>query len=136
ARPGSRATAQRNVYQRRGAMKLPGGLTAEEAALWARVTATVPPLNPLQLRLREGDQPQAGGGAAPPEPPLRKKPPTTKNPPSPPLRAGGPPPRDKRGEDRLGLDSSWERKLSRAAIAPDFTLDLHGHSLDQAHRRL
>ncbi|HLV06211.1 MAG TPA: Smr/MutS family protein [Croceibacterium sp.] len=36
----------------------------------------------------------------------------------------------------MGLDSSWERKLSRAAIAPDFTLDLHGHSLDQAHRRL
>ena len=49
------------------------------------------------------------------------------------------------GEDRgrtpplsaaLGLDSSWERKLARAAIAPDFTLDLHGHSLDQAHARL
>lgn len=35
-----------------------------------------------------------------------------------------------------GLDSSWERKLARAAIAPDFTLDLHGHTLDQAHRRL
>ncbi len=117
-------------------MKPPRGLSAEEAALWARVTATVTPLNPLRVRFREGDQPQAGGGAAPPEPPLRKKPPTTKNPPSPPLRAGGPPPRDKRGEDRLGLDSSWERKLSRAAIAPDFTLDLHGHSLDQAHRRL
>lgn len=117
-------------------MKPPRGLSAEEAALWARVTATVTPLNPLRARLREGDQPQAGGGAAPPEPPLRKKAPTTKTPPSPPLRAGGPPPRDRLGEDRLGLDSSWERKLSRAAIAPDFTLDLHGHTLDQAHRRL
>jgi DNA-nicking Smr family endonuclease len=50
-----------------------------------------------------------------------------------------------KGEDRgktpplspdRGLDTSWERKLARAAIAPDFTLDLHGHSLDQAHRRL
>jgi len=48
--------------------------------------------------------------------------------------AGGPPPRS--GEDRLGLDSSWERKLARAAIEPDFTLDLHGYTLDQAHRRL
>jgi DNA-nicking Smr family endonuclease len=36
----------------------------------------------------------------------------------------------------LGLDASWERKLARAAIAPDFTLDLHGHTLDQAHVRL
>ena len=36
----------------------------------------------------------------------------------------------------MGLDGSWERKLARAAIAPDFTLDLHGHSLDQAHARL
>ena len=35
-----------------------------------------------------------------------------------------------------GLDSSWERKLARAAIAPDFTIDLHGHTLDQAHARL
>ncbi len=47
---------------------------------------------------------------------------------------GGPPPRG--GEERLGLDNSWERKLSRATIAPDFTLDLHGHNLDAAWTRL
>ena len=117
-------------------MKPPRGLSAEEAALWRRVTETVEPLNPPRARLGEGDQPQAGGGVAPQEAPPRKKPPTTKTPPPPPLRVGGPPPRDKLGEDRLVLDSSWERKLSRAAIAPDFTLDLHGHTLDQAHRRL
>jgi DNA-nicking Smr family endonuclease len=35
-----------------------------------------------------------------------------------------------------GLDSSWERKLAQASIDPDFTLDLHGHTLDQAHARL
>jgi DNA-nicking Smr family endonuclease len=34
------------------------------------------------------------------------------------------------------LDSSWDRKLATASIAPDFTLDLHGHTLDQAHTRL
>ncbi|MFM5916658.1 MAG: Smr/MutS family protein [Novosphingobium sp.] len=38
--------------------------------------------------------------------------------------------------DRHGLDSSWERKLAKAMIHPDFTLDLHGHSLEAAHRRL
>jgi DNA-nicking Smr family endonuclease len=40
------------------------------------------------------------------------------------------------GEDRAGLDSSWERKLRGAKMEPDFTLDLHGLSLDAAHRRL
>ena len=38
--------------------------------------------------------------------------------------------------DQHGLDSSWERKLAKAAIAPDFTLDLHGNGLDAAHERL
>ena len=62
-----------------------------------------------------------------------------------PLRqpSGLPPP--PLGEDRgrtprlsreHGLDSSWERKLAQASIEPDFTLDLHGHTLDQAHARL
>jgi DNA-nicking Smr family endonuclease len=35
-----------------------------------------------------------------------------------------------------GLDSHWERRLSRSSTEPDFTLDLHGHNLEQAHRRL
>jgi DNA-nicking Smr family endonuclease len=38
--------------------------------------------------------------------------------------------------DQNGLDASWERKLAKALVQPDFTLDLHGHSLDAAHRRL
>ena len=38
--------------------------------------------------------------------------------------------------DRHGLDGSWERKLAKAEISPDFTLDLHGHTLDAAHARL
>jgi DNA-nicking Smr family endonuclease len=50
--------------------------------------------------------------------------------------AGGPPPREKLGEDRQGLDSTWDRKLARGTLAPDFTLDLHGHTLASAHRRL
>jgi DNA-nicking Smr family endonuclease len=38
--------------------------------------------------------------------------------------------------DRHGLDGSWEKKLARGLVQPDFTLDLHGHSLDAAHARL
>jgi DNA-nicking Smr family endonuclease len=56
----------------------------------------------------------------------------------PPLR--GPPPLKGRIAapilDRHGLDSTWERKLAKGPLAPDFTLDLHGHTLDAAHRRL
>ncbi|MGN6357503.1 MAG: Smr/MutS family protein [Novosphingobium sp.] len=58
--------------------------------------------------------------------------------------AGGPPPRDKLGEDlkksrplaNRTLDGTWDRKLSGGTIQPDFTLDLHGHTLDSAHARL
>ena len=34
------------------------------------------------------------------------------------------------------LDASWDKKLARAVLSPDFTLDLHGHSLSAAHARL
>jgi DNA-nicking Smr family endonuclease len=36
----------------------------------------------------------------------------------------------------VGLDSTWDRKLTRGTLAPDFTLDLHGHTLSSAHSRL
>ena len=117
-------------------MKPPRGLSAGEAALWSRLTATVQPLNPPPARLGEGDQPQAGGGVSPERATGPSKGSAARPPPPPVLRPGVPLPRDKLGEDKFGLDSSWERKLARAALSPDFTLDLHGHTLDQAHRRL
>ena len=53
--------------------------------------------------------------------------------PPPPRFAAGPPP--PKGEDH-GLDGTWERKLRAGTLAPDFTLDLHEHSLDAAYQRL
>lgn len=38
--------------------------------------------------------------------------------------------------DAHGLDSGWDRKLARGGVHPDFTLDLHGASLDAAYSRL
>jgi hypothetical protein len=112
-------------------MKPPRGLSAEEAAAWARLAATVRPLRNIPPRHGEGDQPQAGGEGSPPKPS-----PATKRPAANPLRqpSGLPPPRP--GEDRGGLDSTWDRKLTRGTLAPDFTLDLHGHTLSSAHARL
>lgn len=43
-----------------------------------------------------------------------------------------PPPSPREG----GLDLHWDRRIKGGAIAPDFTLDLHGCSLAQAHARL
>ena len=117
-------------------MKAPRGLSAAEAALWRKVTATVKPLSPLPLAGGAGGGPVTSRDAAdtPSPNPSRKREGGPPVPLHPRPAAGGPPPRDKLGNDTL--DASWERKLARAALAPDFTLDLHGCTLDQAHARL
>ena len=110
-------------------MKPPRGLSAEEAAAWARVAATVKPINPPPLGELAAAQRQTEGAP-------QGEPPPAKHPAAAPLRQpfGLPPP--PKGEDRQGLDSTWERKLARGTLAPDFTLDLHGHTLSSAHHRL
>jgi len=110
-------------------MKPPRGLSADEAAAWARLAATVKPLRRLDPPLEGEVAPRSGdGGVSPPAViPLRQP-------------SGLPPP--PKGEDRCqpssptGLDSTWDRKLARGTLAPDFTLDLHGHTLSSAHTRL
>jgi len=117
-------------------MRSPRGLTEDEKAAWARLAGTVRPLNPPQpvpaKAGREGDHPKDGGGAQP-ENPQR---PVNRTRPDLPLHHASRDPLPPMGEDRAGLDSSWERKLRGAKMEPDFTLDLHGLSLDAAHRRL
>ena len=34
------------------------------------------------------------------------------------------------------LDGGWDRRLARGVIAPDRTIDLHGHTLASAHAAL
>ena len=114
-------------------MTHPRGLSADEASAWDRVAATVEPLHPPRKVKAKV--------AAPPakvEPPARKlaTPPPAVRPlklpvtapkaitPPPPVRANA------------GLDSHWERRFKGGVIEPDFTLDLHGHTLDSAHARL
>ena len=112
----------------------PRGLTPEEAELWARVAATVKPMHKILPTRGEVAARSADGGGVPPRlppPPKRLKGRIPPPPPPAPPRATPPRPLDSHG-----LDSSWDRKLAKAAIAPDFTLDLHGHTLDSAHARL
>jgi len=115
----------------------PRGLSPEEAALWRRVAATVTPLHPKPVVAPLPPAGGAGGGPveAPPAPS-----------PTPPKRIKGrvPPPRPvpppvaapTRPLTANGLDSTWDRKLTRGTIDPDVTIDLHGMTLGQAHDRL
>lgn len=107
-------------------MRTPRGLSAAEAELWARVASTIAPLHPEKPVIAK-----AVAAAAPPSPATRIKGRV-------PLPLLVPPPKavPARPLDRHGLDGSWERKLAKAQLAPDLTLDLHGHSLDAAHARL
>lgn len=107
-------------------MRAPRGLSAAEAALWARVARTIEPLHPGK------PAPAITAAPHPPAPPPKRIKARAPAPllPSPPKATPAP------TLDRQGLDGSWERKLAKAQISPDLTLDLHGHSLDAAHARL
>ncbi|NIJ08205.1 DNA-nicking Smr family endonuclease [Sphingomonas vulcanisoli] len=91
-------------------------LSAEEQELWARVAATVHAYRPLP-----------GIDPLPPAP-ARPKPPAIR-PSAPPLPAKAAAPGDT-------LDGGWDRRLRQGAVAPDRTIDLHGHTLASAHTAL
>ena len=48
-------------------------------------------------------------------------------------KRAAPPPRQAFGSE---LDGHWDRKLKAGQITPDYTLDLHGHTLDDAYHRI
>lgn len=100
-------------------------LSPDEAALWAKVMATVRPIAPRPVRV-----PQLAPVPAPSPAPSVRKPagrvPPLPAPPSP--RAATRP----MAQDAT-LDGGWDRRLGRGAVAPDATVDLHGHSLSSAH---
>ncbi|WP_114521543.1 Smr/MutS family protein [Altererythrobacter sp. ZODW24] len=113
-------------------MKPPRGLSADEAALWEKVASTVEPLQRRPMAPSAQKRAVAIPQATPMTMPVPKSQRGRIPPPAPPKPVPAPVPRN----DRTGLDSSWERKLSKASIDPDYTLDLHGHTLDQAYVRL
>ncbi|MEP3050603.1 MAG: Smr/MutS family protein [Erythrobacter sp.] len=108
-------------------MTVPYGLSEPEAAAWAHLAKSV---TPMEGRTRPV-MPKAKAAAIPPRNSVQ----------SPPKKSTVPPP-PKRPRSRplsnqsAGLDSHWDRKLKGGQLTPDFTLDLHGHSLDSAYSRL
>ncbi len=115
-------------------MRRPRRLSREEAELWSRVAQTVRPITGRgqaipKPELAPTPVPNVGATQQP-----QRLPPAALSAISPPQREAQP--TKPRPLDRHGLDGTWERKLARAGVQPDFTLDLHGHSLDAAHSRL
>lgn len=111
-------------------MSAPRGLSPEEAALWAKLAQTVRPLDPL----RSGDAKLAKAGSQAVAPKASEPAGKSTAALHQPVAGLSPPKAADRG--KTGLDSHWERRLARASSEPDFTLDLHGHNLDQAWHRL
>ncbi len=107
-------------------MKPPRGLSDEEASAWAQVASTVRPLAPRKVVRADIASVVARATVPAAIPASPKRAPK----PAPPAPSRVAPVHD------AGLDGGWDRKLSRGTLAPDFTLDLHGHTLDQAHGRL
>ncbi len=97
-------------------------LSPEEVELWTRVASTVTPMAgrrqvaappPVRVAVRPAPAPQAKETAVAPPPSIHHR------------QIGA-----------HGLDTGWDRKLSRGQLSPDFTLDLHGCTLDAAYSRL
>lgn len=95
------------------------GLSPEEAALWARVTATIRPLS-----RDTKDAPPVAVPAAP----VAARPRGRVPPPRPQAIPAQRPP----SLQSATLDGGWDRRLRSGRIEPDRVLDLHGHSLDRA----
>ena len=97
-------------------------LSAHERALWARVAASVKPL--------PGRNAPPAVSATPPAIP-QTPPPVRQEPPPKPART--PPKAHPLGAP---LDGTWDRQISRGRLLPDRIIDLHGHSVSDAHDRL
>jgi DNA-nicking Smr family endonuclease len=93
-------------------------LDPEEAALWAKVAATIKPLS-----RDKNDLQTTGIEANNLSKPVRPRPRLATS------RPAVAPSVKRPGET---LDGSWDRRLSRGSVRPDRIIDLHGHSLDSA----
>nr|WP_137676750.1 Smr/MutS family protein [Parerythrobacter lutipelagi] len=133
-------------------MTHPRGLNEAEAAAWEKLAATVTPLEtrrPVPSRAaaaQERDQPAPSPLPVRPGPVMPQRQPGFQEliekgvgsaPPSLGRSAAPAPPRRKPEPlPQHGLDSHWDRKLKAGQVDPDFSLDMHGHTLDAAYHRL
>ncbi|MBV7265990.1 Smr/MutS family protein [Erythrobacter ani] len=112
-------------------MSFPRGLSSEEQQAWARLAQSVTPLAGRKAPPVSKTPAKVASSTVKPAPaPIAPTPPKRA-----PLPARQPPPSPRRMFSSE-LDSHWNRKLKAGQIAPDYTLDLHGHTLDSAYGRI
>ncbi|EAQ28127.1 hypothetical protein NAP1_11048 [Erythrobacter sp. NAP1] len=115
-------------------MSIPRGLSEAEQTAWARLAQSVTPMAGKRVPPQPASDTTATKAvkpAAPKPKPVKARPaPTTQ------ARRQPAPAPPRRIKPDPGLDSHWNRKLKAGQIAPDYTLDLHGHSLDSAYGRI
>jgi DNA-nicking Smr family endonuclease len=99
-------------------------LNAEEAELWARVTATIRPLSREPVKQAESVSAPSQTKSAQPKPKATPPPRRTTAAPRPPPRPG------------TTLDGTWDRRLRSGSIQADRIVDLHGLDLDRAWRAI
>lgn len=114
-------------------MKPPRGLSDEEQAAWARLAQSITPMT--GRRVPEVVENNEGKIALPPKAPVKPAPSRSAPLPRPAPHVSPPPPPVRRAFNSQ-LDGHWNRKLKSGQIAPDYTLDLHGHTLDGAYARI
>ena len=109
-------------------------LSREDARLWAALAGTVKPLVRGEVQAAPIPSPSLEGKEDFRPLPIAKPLPFRGA-----IGAGAVPkskPPAPRPLDAQTLDASWERKLAKGLLQPDFTLDLHGHTVAAAHARL
>jgi DNA-nicking Smr family endonuclease len=96
-------------------------LSPDEAALWAKVTASIRPLSRKRIDSQAAVKQQ--------KPTARQRPAALRKPPTPDAA-------EARAKPGTTLDSTWDRKLRAGAVEPDRVVDLHGMNLDAAWRAI
>lgn len=118
-------------------MRPPRRLTSDEVELWKRVAATVTPMRGRRQAPRLGDAATPSGDRGDLASPRSVRRAISPAPSGEAIARPGLENREKpRALAARTLDGTWDRKLAGGAVQPDFTLDLHGHTLDSAHARL
>ncbi|MDB5713827.1 MAG: mismatch repair protein MutS [Sphingomonadales bacterium] len=100
-------------------------LSPEERAIWGRVAITV--------RRSKGIAADPDVAPASVEPARKEKAPAKAKPVVAPIIRKAVPAKAKPG---ITLDGSWDRRIASGGAGPERTIDLHGCTVDQAHRRL
>ncbi len=126
-------------------------LNPDEAQLWARVMASVRPMRAVAVRIPERAPPLPpppkpligpNGKIIPPPPaPMGRVKPLVRTVVTPfASRPGVKPAVAPRAVARPitanTLDGGWDKRLTRGAVIPDSSIDLHGHTLASAHTML